>query len=156
MMTDSYAIDIVEYDNTKHREWVVALWKNAFGYEAARNDPGLVIDQKLAMADGLLLVAVYQEMVVGTVMAGYDGHRGWIYALAVHPGHRKKGIASLLLAHAERKLNSLGCVKINLQILKENHYVRRFYQANGYALEDRISMGKQIDENVFDIDRHSE
>ena len=155
-LTDSYPIEIVEYDNTNHRERVVALWTDVFGYETARNDPEFVIDRKLAMSDGLLFVAGYQDGVVGTVMAGYDGHRGWIYALAVHPGHRKKGIASLLLAHAERKLNSLGCVKINLQILKENHYVQRFYQANGYALEDRISMGKQIDENVFDIDRHSE
>jgi len=135
-----------------HREQVVSLWKGTFGYDSPRNDPEFVIDQKIAMLDGLFFVAANKEGIVGTVMAGYDGHRGWIYALAVHPGHRKKGIASLLLSHAEKRLVSLGCVKINLQILKGNADVQRFYRANGYALEDRISMGKQIDENLLITD----
>ena len=151
-MNDTYPFEILEFNNMKHREQVVALWKGVFGYDTARNDPEFVIDQKMAMLDGLFFVAAYREGIVGTVMAGYDGHRGWIYAIAVHPGHRKKGIASLLLSHAERRLASLGCVKINLQILKGNAAVQRFYRANGYALEDRINMGKQIDENLFDID----
>ena len=142
----------MEYNNVKHREQVVLLWNNIFGYETARNDPGFVIDKKIAMLDGLFFVAAHQEGLVGTVMAGYDGHRGWIYSLAVHSGHRQKGIASLLLSHAERRLASLGCVKINLQILRGNQDVQRFYRVNGYTLEDRISMGKQIDENLFDID----
>jgi len=141
-------VNISEYNNVSHREQVVSLWKDTFGYDSPRNDPVFVIDQKIAMLDGLFFVAAHKEGVVGTAMAGYDGHRGWIYALAVHPGHRKKGIASLLLSHAEKRLASLGCVKINLQILKGNAGVQRFYRANGYALEDRISMGKQIDENV--------
>ena len=151
-MNDTYPFEILEFNNVKHREQVVDLWKGAFGYDTARNDPEFVIDQKIAMLDGLFFVAAHREGIVGTVMAGYDGHRGWIYAMAVHPGHRQKGIASLLLSHAERRLASLGCVKINLQILKGNAAVQGFYRANGYALEDRISMGKQIDENLFDID----
>ena len=151
-MNDIYPFEISEFNNVKHREQVVALWKGVFGYDTARNDPEFVIDQKIAMLDGLFFVAAHREGIVGTVMAGYDGHRGWIYAMAVHPGHRQKGIASLLLSHAERRLASLGCVKINLQILKGNAAVQRFYRANGYALEDRINMGKQIDENLFDID----
>ncbi len=151
-MNDIHPFEILEYNNVKHRDQVVALWKNIFGYRAARNDPGFVIDQKISMLDGLFFVATHQDGIVGTVMAGYDGHRGWIYAMAVHPGHQKKGIASLLLSHAERRLASLGCVKINLQILKGNADVQRFYRFNGYVLEDRISMGKEIDENLLDID----
>lgn len=151
-MNDIHPFEILEYNNVKHRDQVVALWKDTFGYRTARNDPVFVIDQKIAMLDGLFFVAAHKQGIVGTVMAGYDGHRGWIYALAVHPGHRNRGIASLLLSHAERRLASLGCVKINLQILKGNADVQRFYRANGYALEDRISMGKEIDENLFDID----
>ena len=151
-MNDTYPFETLEFNNGKHREQVVALWKNVFGYETARNDPGFVIDKKIAMEDGLFFVTVHQEEVVGTVMAGYDGHRGWIYSLAVHPGHRQKGIASFLLSHAEKRLACLGCVKINLQILRGNQDVQRFYRVNGYALEDRISMGKQIDENLLDID----
>lgn len=150
-MNDTYPFEILEYNNVKHRGQVVSLWKDTFGYDTARNDPEFVIDQKIAMLDGLFFVAAHKEGVVGTVMAGYDGHRGWIYAMAVHPGHLKKGIASLLLSHAERRLACLGCVKINLQILKGNADVQRFYRVNGYVLEDRISMGKQIDENLFAI-----
>lgn len=150
-MNDTYPFEILEYNNVKHRGQVVSLWKDTFGYDTARNDPEFVIDQKIAMLDGLFFVAAQKKGVVGTVMAGYDGHRGWIYAMAVHPGHLKKGIASLLLSHAERRLACLGCVKINLQILKGNADVQRFYRAHGYALEDRISMGKQIDENLFAI-----
>jgi ribosomal protein S18 acetylase RimI-like enzyme len=151
-MNNTYSYEIYEFNNLKHREQVIAIWKDIFGYETARNDPGFIIDKKIAMGDGLFFVAVHRDEVVGTVMAGYDGHRGWIYSLAVHPGHRKKGMASLLLSHAEKRLASLGCVKINLQVLKENADVQRFYRVNGYALEDRISMGKQIDENLFNID----
>ena len=150
-MNDAYPFEILEYNNVKHRGQVVSLWKDTFGYDTARNDPEFVIDQKIAMLDGLFFVAAHKEGIVGTVMAGYDGHRGWIYAMAVHPGHLKKGIASLLLSHAERRLACLGCVKINLQILKGNADVQRFYRVNGYVLEDRISMGKQIDENLFAI-----
>ena len=151
-MNDIHPFEIITFNNVKHREQVVALWKDTFGYDSARNDPEFVIDQKIAMLDGLFFVAAHKEGIVGTVMAGYDGHRGWIYALAVHPGHRKRGIASLLLSHAERRLASLGCAKINLQILRGNADVQRFYRVNGYSLEDRISMGKQIDENLPDTD----
>jgi ribosomal protein S18 acetylase RimI-like enzyme len=151
-MNNTYSYEIYEFNNLKHREQVIAIWKDIFGYETARNDPGFIIDKKIAMGDGLFFVAVHRDEVVGTVMAGYDGHRGWIYSLAVHPGQRKEGMSSLLLSHAEKRLASLGCVKINLQVLKENADVQRFYRVNGYALEDRISMGKQIDENLFNID----
>jgi len=151
-MNGIHPFEIIEYTNVLHRGQVVSLWKDTFGYDSLRNDPEFVIDQKIAMLDGLFFVAANKEGIVGTVMAGYDGHRGWIYALAVHPGHRKRGIASLLLSHAEKRLASLGCVKINLQILKGNADVQRFYRANGYTLEDRISMGKQIDENLLITD----
>ena len=82
-------------------------------------------------------------------MAGYDGHRGWIYSMAVHPDHRMQGIGTALLAFAEKKLSSLGCVKINLQIMEGNEDVRRFYQTNGYAVEKRVNMGKRLGENVL-------
>lgn len=155
-MIEKDPLEIILFDNQKHRQQVVALWKDVFGYKAARNEPGFVIDKKIAMEDGLFFVAAHPEGVLGTVMAGYDGHRGWIYSLAVHPGHRQQGIASLLLSRAEKQLVYLGCVKINLQILTDNQDVQRFYRANGYVLEDRISMGKQIDENLPNTGRHSE
>ena len=93
-------------------------------------------------------MAVNEQTVVGTVMAGYDGHRGWIYSIAVLSIHRKKGIGLALLTFAEKKLSSLGCMKINLQIMEGNDEVQGFYQANGYLIEKRISMGKRLNENI--------
>lgn len=92
----------------------------------------------------VFFVALIDEYVVGTVMAGYDGHRGWIYSMAVWPEHRTQGIGSALLKVAEQKLVGLGCDKINLQIIEDNQAVARFYEANGYSVEKRISMGKKI------------
>ena len=147
-MTNNDSIEIVEFDNQKHRDQVTALWRNVFGYKDKRNNPKLAIDKKVAIGDGLFFVAITNELVVGTVMAGYDGHRGWIYSMAVDPQYQKKGIGSALLAYAESHLSSLGCVKINLQILNGNKTVQNFYQANGYLIEKRISMGKQLIENI--------
>ncbi len=135
------------FDNLTHREPVIALWEAIFGYETAHNSPGLVIDKKIAINDELFFVALLDAEVVGTTMAGYDGHRGWIYSVAVHPGHRKQGIGTSLVSHAERALIERGCVKINLQIAQGNESVAAFYSSLGYAEEKRVSMGKRIDEN---------
>jgi len=142
------ATEIVEFDNKAHRDQVVRLWELVFGYKAPHNTPELVIDRKLAVADGLFLVALTKGSVVGTIMAGYDGHRGWIYSMAVHPDHRNRAIGSQLLSFAEARLVSRGCVKINLQIMEGNEETQAFYEANGYVVEKRISMGKRIPENI--------
>lgn len=81
-------------------------------------------------------------------MAGYDGHRGWIYSVAVEPNYRRQGVGTALMAVAEHALKDKGCVKINLQILDGNSAVTAFYSSLGFAIEKRISMGKKIPENV--------
>lgn len=136
--------EIVAFDNDAHREEVVRLWETVFGYPTAHNSPALSIDRKLAVADGLFFVALNAGAVIGTVMAGYDGHRGWIYSMAVHPDYRGRGIGSQLLHVAEAQLIARGCVKINLQILQHNAQVRSFYETHGYNVEERISMGKRL------------
>ncbi len=141
-------IRIVGYDDYLHRDRVIQLWTTVFGYDAERNRPTLVIDKKLAMDDELLFVAVEDEQVLGTALVGYDGHRGWIYSMAVKPDRRGEGIGTQLLHHAEAELKRLGCVKINLQIMAENEEVRAFYERNGYSFEERVSMGKEISENL--------
>ncbi|THB76252.1 MAG: GNAT family acetyltransferase [Desulfobacteraceae bacterium] len=137
-------IEIVEYDNAVHRNEVKDLWQAVFGYEAAHNAPELVIDKKLQYGDGLFFVACTDNQVVGTVMAGYDGHRGWIYSIAVHPAQRKQGLGSSLLTHAENRLLKVGCLKVNLQIMEGNEAVQQFYVANGFSEEKRVSMGKRL------------
>jgi ribosomal protein S18 acetylase RimI-like enzyme len=140
-------IVISAFENDRHRDRVVRLWERVFGYESTHNNPALTIDKKLAVADGLFFVATVGDDVVGTIMAGYDGHRGWIYSLAVHPDHRRRLIGTQLLSCAESHLASRGCVKINLQIMDGNESVQGFYEANGYAAEKRISMGKKLGDN---------
>ncbi len=136
------------FDNAAHRDQVGELWQTVFGYETAHNRPELVIDRKLAVDDGLFSVAIAAGRVVGTMLAGYEGHRGWLYAVAVHPAHRQHGIGSALVAHAERALTARGCMKINLQIADGNEAVSSFYAALGYRVERRVSMGKCIDANI--------
>jgi ribosomal protein S18 acetylase RimI-like enzyme len=125
-------------------EAVVALWKSVFGYPQPRNDPRRVIAQKMALQRELFFVALDEGGLVGTVMGGYDGHRGWIYTLAVSPAKRRRGIGSALMERVERELIMLGCPKINLQLLASNSATVAFYQTLGYAVEERISMGKVV------------
>ena len=141
-------LNIVPFDNAIHRNQVMDVWRASFGYDTAHNEPGLVIDKKLAMHDSLFFVAVMAGEVVGTVMAGYDGHRGWLYSVAVSPGHRKLGAGRQLVAHAEQALVSKGCLKINLQLLQSNAAVAAFYASMGYAVEPRVNMGKLVHENI--------
>ena len=139
---------ILEYNDTMHRGQVIELWQKTSGSSATHNVPALAIDKKLEIEDGLFFVGTKNGEVIGTVMAGYDGHRGWIYSLAVLPMHRKQGVGSALLSCAEEKLSSLGCMKINLQVREGNDAAENFYIANGYSTERIISMGKQLKENI--------
>ena len=136
------------YQDRIHRAQVIALWQLVFGYETAHNSPALAIDKKLEVQDGLFFVALAAEVVTGTILAGYDGHRGWLYSVAVHPVYRQQGIGSALVSHAERALSGRGCMKINLQIVGGNESVSRFYASLGYAVEERISMGKRVGVNI--------
>jgi ribosomal protein S18 acetylase RimI-like enzyme len=124
---------------------VVALWKEVFAYAEPRNDPATVIRQKMAAQPELFFVAVIDEKVTGTVMGGYDGHRGWIYSLAVDPAHRGQKVGSALIRHVEKALAELGCPKINLQLLESNAGAVEFYEKLGYRVEERISMGKTFE-----------
>jgi len=137
-----------QFEEQAHRTQVVELWQRAFGYGRGHNAPHFAIDKKLAVGDGLFFVAEAGGNVVGSIMAGYDGHRGWIYSLAVLPEYRGPGIGSRLMRHAEERLKVLGCPKINLQIMQENEAVEVFYRKLGYQTEQRISMGKKIPDNI--------
>jgi ribosomal protein S18 acetylase RimI-like enzyme len=141
-------IKIKTFDNKDHRNQVIDIWTSIFGYTDPRNDPSLIIDKKIAVNDNLFFIALEKNKIVGTIIAGYDGHRGWIYSLAVIPGKRKAKIGTKLLKHTENELKKLGCVKINLQIHKNNEMVKKFYLKNGYDIEERISMGKEIHKNI--------
>ena len=121
---------------------VSALWRSVFAYPTPHNDPARVIRDKLTVQRDLFFVALVDGALVGTVMAGYDGHRGWVYSLAVDPPARGRGVGTALVRHVERELAARGCPKINLQVLAANAGTVEFYKKLGYAVEERISMGK--------------
>ncbi|AHN76767.1 acetyltransferase [Pandoraea pnomenusa] len=127
---------------------VLALWRDAFPeYNAPdkpHREPRRSIANKVAMRDGLFFVAVRDRKIAGTVMAGYDGHRGWVYSLAVARALRRRGVASALLRHAEAALTERGCLKLNLQVLTRSREALAFYTAHGYAADDVVSLGKRL------------
>jgi len=123
---------------------VIALWNLVLPPNAPHNDPATNIRKKLAVKDDLFFIAALAERVVGTVMGGYDGHRGWIYSVAVDPTCQRQGIGSALLHHVEAALIQRGCLKINLQVRTSNTEVIAFYRKLGYAVEDIVSMGKRL------------
>ena len=136
-------MNIRTYRDSDHAS-VIALWNEVFPNPAPHNDPYRVIEEKKREKDGLFFVACEASHVVGTVMGGYDGHRGWVYTLAVAPGKRRSGIGRWLMRRLEEELGQRGCSKVNLQVRAGNEDVVAFYEEIGFRVEDRISMGKLI------------
>lgn len=122
---------------------VVRLWERC-GLLRPWNDPHKDIARKLTVQPELFLVATIDGIVVGSVMAGYEGHRGWVNYLAVAPDHQGRGLGRLLMGEVERGLLSLGCPKVNLQIRSENTEAIQFYTAIGFTPDRVLSMGKRI------------
>ena len=124
---------------------VVHLWETVFDDTGVHNQPNYMLDQKLGV-DDLIFVAEENKQIIGACIGGYDGHRGWLYAIAVSPAQRSNGIGSALVDFALSSLHTLGCPKVNLQIRGSNPDVVAFYQKLGFQVEDRISMGLNFDE----------
>jgi ribosomal protein S18 acetylase RimI-like enzyme len=128
---------------TADEDAVVALWV-ACGLTRPWNDPRADIARKRADSPELLLVAEEEGVVLGSVMVGYDGHRGWINYLATHPSRQRGGIGRALMEAAEERLAALGCAKVNLQVRDENEAARGFYEAIGYGQDPVLSYGKRL------------
>ena len=126
---------------------VIALWEAA-GLTRPWNDPRKDIARKLRLQADWFLVAVVGGEIRGSVMAGYDGHRGSVNYLAVAPSARRAGLGRALMAEAERLLQEAGCPKINLQIRGTNHAAMGFYEALGYAADDVISLGRRLEHDA--------
>lgn len=124
-------------------EATIRLWQNC-GLTRPWNDPLLDINRKLAVDPGLFLVGILDNHLIASVMGGYDGHRGWIYYLAVDPDHQGAGHGLSLMQAIETRLLNQGCPKINLQIRAENKAVVEFYSSLGFTKEETLSMGKRL------------
>ena len=121
------------------------LWGLVFPDDPPWNAPTVMIENKLRVQPDLLLVGEIGGTVVGAVMAGFDGVRGWIYHLAILPEHRRRGFATRLVRSAEQGLRFLGCPKVNLQVRPTNQDVVEFYRSVGYQVEERVSMGRRLE-----------
>ncbi|WP_294263218.1 GNAT family acetyltransferase [uncultured Sphingomonas sp.] len=121
-----------------------ALWRTCFPEDPPRNAAPVSVPEKLRVEPGSVLVAEEAGVIVGSVMHGYDGHRGWLWGVAVAPSHRGRGLGAALVRAAEAALAARGCPKINLQIREGNTAVTAFYERLGYVVEPRINMGKLL------------
>ena len=131
--------------SSEDRDQVISLWQRVLPDNQPHNDPSRVVDEKLSV-DEMLFVAEDTGVIFGTAMAGYDGHRGWLYSVAVDPQQRRNAIGRGLVKLAIQTLKSVGCVKVNLQVRATNSQVVEFYESLGFAVEDRISMGKLLNQ----------
>lgn len=122
---------------------VVALWQ-ACGLTRPWNDPHRDIARKLTEQPELFLVGEVDGHVVATAMIGFDGHRGWVYYLAVAPACQGRGYGRMLMARAEALLIERGCPKINLQVREGNDAVMAFYAKLGYGRDAAVSLGKRL------------
>ena len=125
-------------------EAVASLWREVFWDAPAWNVPEEDIRRKIEIQRELFLVATEGDQLVGTAMGGYDGHRGWVYYVAVSPKHRRRGIGAALMQGVEDGLVAMGCPKLNLQVRADNRGALSFYRSLGYVLEGRASFGKQL------------
>lgn len=124
-------------------EDVVALWEEC-GLVRPWNDPRKDIARKLKVQPELFLVASGAGRVVGSVMAGYDGHRGWVYYLAVSPSHRKLSLGRQLMQAVERLLTEMGCPKLNLMVRTSNAEVLEFYRSLDYGQDDVVTLSGRL------------
>lgn len=122
---------------------VIRLWR-ACGLVVPWNDPAKDIRRKLRIRPEWFLVGTEEERIAASVMAGYDGHRGWIYYLAVDPDRRRSGLGRRMMEEAERILRAAGCPKINLQVRGPNREAVGFYENIGYVKDDVVSYGKRL------------
>ena len=142
-MTEMTEMEVRPFESSDEAA-VVQLWTDG-GLVVPWNDPGRDIQRKLKVQPEMFLVGCLDGQVIATVMAGYDGHRGWINYLAVHPDHQRAGFGRLMMKEAERRLRAAGCPKINLQVRGSNAAVIDFYERIGFKRDDVVSLGKRLE-----------
>ncbi len=122
---------------------VVDLWQRC-DLTRPWNDPHQDIQRKLGTQPELFLIGERDGLLLASVMAGFDGHRGWVNYLAVDPAWQRHGLGRQLMTEVERRLTTLGCPKLNLQVRSENQAVLAFYRSLGYQMDEVVSLGKRL------------
>ena len=142
---------IIRIFNIEDEDSLINLWRLC-NLLTPWNDPLKDIRRKLAVDADLFLVGELNNRIIASVMGGYEGHRGWINYLAVHPDHQRKGYGRLMMQAAEERIKAKGCPKINLQVRSSNQSVIQFYQRIGYKEDHVLSMGKRFTDDEAQAD----
>lgn len=135
-------MDIRPYrDTDKHA--VITLWE-ACGLTRPWNDPKKDIERKLSVQPELFFVGEQNGRVIASAMAGFDGHRGSVFYLAIQPDAQHRGYGRQLMAHIEEALSAMGCPKMNILVRSANEEVLAFYRKLGYSVDEAVSLGKRL------------
>ncbi len=125
---------------------VVALWRSC-GLTRPWNDPHADLARALSGATSTILLAREEGGPIGSVMVGHDGHRGWLYYLAVAPDRQGQGIGRALFAAAEDWLRDAGAPKLQLMVRSDNDAALGFYEAIGLTRQDVVVLGRFLTED---------
>jgi ribosomal protein S18 acetylase RimI-like enzyme len=125
------------------REKVIKLWTEC-ELVVPQNDPNRDIDRKVSHSPELFLTAEIEGELVGTIMCGYEGHRGWLNYLAVAPKFQNLGIGRKLVDAGLSLLDQAGCAKVNLQVRGTNKSAICFYKKLGFQTDDVLSLGLKL------------
>ena len=131
---------------------VIALWQ-ACGLIRPWNDPQADFDRALLGAHSTLVVVRSDDRIAATIMVGEDGHRGWVYYLAVDPAHRRSGLGRTMMAAAEAWLRGRGAPKIQFMVREDNAATIAFYEHLGYARQPVATLGRFLDDDPTEQDR---
>jgi len=136
------SFEITSY-NSEHQEDIVDLWEKC-NLIVPQNDPIEDIEKKRDFQPDLFLVALLDGQIIGSVMVGYDGHRGWLNYLAVYPEYQNRGYGRKLVKRAIEELKKLGCLKVNVQVRKSNPSAVEFYKQLGFKDDKVVSLGMRL------------
>ena len=136
------SFEIVRY-SSEYQDAIVDLWRKC-NLTVPQNDPVEDIQRKLVFQPELFFVALFGGKVIGSIMVGYEGHRGWLNYMAVLPEHQRQGYGRKLAEKAVDELKRLGCLKVNLQVRKSNVSVVEFYKHLGFKDDDVVGLGKRL------------
>ncbi len=129
---------------TADREDVVSLWE-ACGLTRPWNDPRADFDQAVATVTSTVLGAFEGNRVIASVMMGFDGHRGWVYYLAVSCDQQGQGIGRAMMGAAEEWLRLHGAVKLQLMVRDDNNAALAFYERLGLKKQAVVTLGRRLD-----------
>jgi len=135
---------IIRSYSESDKKKVIELWQEC-GLVVPWNDPQRDIERKLSVQPELFLVGLINDEIISTAMAGYDGHRGWVYYLAVKPRYQQQEIGKQMMKETEIRLFELGCPKLNIMIRTTNLEVVNFYKSIGYKIDAVTSLGKRLE-----------